>query len=72
MVYPALGGVVDRLKTEQNLGVDWFQNGLEITKHLELLAISMRMKSSEKFNKVEMTAYPNLTDQDIADLLEYT
>ena len=26
----------------------------------------------EKFNKVEMTAFPNLTDQDIADLLEYT
>lgn len=25
-----------------------------------------------KFNKVEMTAFPNLTDQDIADILEYT
>ena len=34
MVGPALGGVVDRLKKEQNLGVDWFQKWIKDNKAL--------------------------------------
>lgn len=72
MVGPALGGVVDRLKTEQNLGVDWFQKWIRDNKALRASGDKYANEVFEKFNKVEMTAYPNLTDQDIADLLEYT
>ena len=72
MVGPALGGVVDRLKTEQNLGVDWFQKWIRDNKALRASGDKYANEVFEKFNKVEMTAFPNLTDQDIADLLEYT
>ena len=72
MVGPALGGVVDRLKTEQNLGVDWFQKWIKDNKALRASGDKYANEVFEKFNKVEMTAFPNLTDQDIADLLEYT
>ena len=72
MVGPALGGVVDRLKTEQNLGVDWFQKWIRDNKALRASGDKYANEVFEKFKKVEMTAFPNLTDQDIADLLEYT
>ena len=72
MVGPALGGVVDRLKTEQNLGVDWFQKWIRDNKALRASGDKYANEVFEKFNKVEMTAFPNLTDQDVADLLEYT
>ncbi len=72
LVGPALGGVVDRLKTEQNLGVDWFQKWIRDNKALRASGDKYANEVFEKFNKVEMTAFPNLTDQDIADLLEYT
>lgn len=72
MVGPALGGVVDRLKTEQNLGVDWFQKWIRDNKALRASGDKYANEVFEKFNKVEMTQFPNLTDQDIADLLEYT
>ena len=72
MVGPALGGVVDRLKTEQNLGVDWFQKWIKDNKALRASGDKYANEVFEKFKKVEMTAFPNLTDQDIADLLEYT
>ena len=72
MVGPALGGVVDRLKTEQNLGVDWFQKWIKDNKALRASGDKYANEVFEKFKKVEMTPFPNLTDQDIADLLEYT
>ena len=72
MVGPALGGVVDRLKTEQNLGVDWFQKWIKYNKALRASGDKYANEVFEKFNKVEMTAFPDLTDQDVADILEYT
>ena len=72
LVGPALGGVVDRLKKDQNLGVDWFQKWIRDNKALRASGDKYANEVFEKFNKVEMTAFPNLTDQDIADLLEYT
>jgi cytochrome c2 len=72
MVGPALGGVVDRLKTEQNLGVDWFQKWIKDNKALRASGDKYANEVFEKFNKVEMTQFPSLSDQDIADILEYT
>ena len=72
MVGPALGGVVDRLKTEQNLGVDWFQKWIKDNKALRASGDKYANEVFEKFKKVEMTAFPSLSDQDVADILEYT
>ena len=72
MVGPALGGVVDRLKTEQNLGVDWFQKWIRDNKALRASGDKYANEVFEKFKKVEMTQFPSLSDQDVADILEYT
>lgn len=72
LVGPALGGVVERLKKEQNLGVDWFQKWIKDNKALRASGDKYANEVFLKFNKVEMQQFPNLTDQDIADILEYT
>ncbi len=72
VVGPALGGVVERLKKEQNLGVDWFQKWIKDNKALRASGDKYANEVFNKFNKVEMQVFPNLTDQDIADILEYT
>ena len=72
MVGPALGGVVDRLKTEQNLGVDWFQKWIKDNKALRASGDKYANEVFEKFKKVEMTQFSSLSDQDVADILEYT
>jgi cytochrome c2 len=72
MVGPALGGVVDRLKKDQNLGVDWFQKWIKDNKALRASGDKYANEVFEKFKKVEMTQFPSLSDQDVADILEYT
>ena len=72
LVGPALGGVVDRLKKEQNLDTDWLHKWIKDNKSLRESGDKYAIEVYEKFNKTEMLAYPNLTDQDIKDILEYT
>ena len=72
LVGPALGGVVDRLKKDQNLGVDWFQKWIKDNKALRASGDKYANEVFEKFKKVEMTQFPSLSDQDVADILEYT
>ena len=72
LVGPALGGVVDRLKKEQNLDTDWLHKWIKDNKSLRESGDKYAIEVYEKFNKTEMLAYPNLTDQDINDILEYT
>ena len=72
MVGPSLGGVVDRLKKEQNLDTDWLHKWIKDNKSLRESGDKYAIEVYEKFNKTEMLAYPNLTDQDINDILEYT
>ena len=69
---PALGGVVERLQKEQNLDTTWINKWVKDSKALRLSGDKYANEVFNKFNKVEMTAFPNLTDQDIADILEYT
>ena len=71
-VGPALGGVVDRLKKEQNLDEAWFQKWIKDNKALRASGDKYANEVYNKFNKTEMTAFPNLTDQDVKDILEYT
>lgn len=72
LVGPALGGVVDRLKKEQNLDTDWLHKWIKDNKSLRESGDKYAIEVYEKFNKTEMLPFPNLTDQDINDILEYT
>lgn len=72
VVGPALGGVVDRLKKEQNLDEAWLQKWIKDNKALRASGDKYANEVYNKFNKTEMTAFPNLTDQDVKDILEYT
>ena len=72
LVGPSLGGVVDRLKKEQNLDTDWLHKWIKDNKSLRESGDKYAIEVYEKFNKTEMLPFPNLTDQDIDDILEYT
>ena len=72
MVGPALGGVVDRLKKEQNLDTDWLHKWIKDNKALRASGDKYANEVYEKFNKTEMLAFSALSDQDINDILEYT
>ena len=72
IIGPALGGVVDRLKSEQNLDTDWLHKWIKDNKTLRDSGDKYANEVFEKFNKTEMTPFPNLTDQDVNDILEYT
>lgn len=72
LVGPAIGGIVDKLKSEQNLDTDWLHKWIKDNKALRASGDKYANEIFEKFNKVEMLAFPNLTDQEIDDILEYT
>ena len=72
VIGPALGGVVDRLKTEQNLDTDWLHKWIKDNKSLRESGDKYANEVFEKFNKTEMLAFPNLSDTDIDDILAYT
>lgn len=72
MVGPALGGVVDRLKKDQNLDTDWLHKWIKDNKALRASGDKYANEVFEKFNKTEMTVFSSLSDQDINDILAYT
>lgn len=72
LIGPALGGIVDKLKTEQNLDTDWLHKWIKDNKALRESGDKYAIEVYEQYNKVEMTPFPNLTDQEIDDILEYT
>ncbi|KIA90014.1 c-type cytochrome [Kaistella jeonii] len=72
LVGPALGGIVDKVKKEQNLDTDWLHKWIKDNKALRASGDKYANEIFEKFNKTEMLAFPNLTDKDIDDILEYT
>ncbi|WP_313030912.1 c-type cytochrome [Soonwooa sp.] len=72
MIGPALGGVVDRIKKEQGLETEWLHKWIKDNKALRASGDKYANKIYEDFNKVEMLQFPNLSDQDIDDILAYT
>src|SRR5690606_20404409 len=59
-------------KTEQSLDNEWLHKWIKDNKALRESGDKYAVEVYEKFNKVEMTPFPNLTDKDIDDILEYT
>ncbi len=72
VIGPALGGVVDRLKKEQNLDTDWLHKWIKDNKSLRASGDKYANEVFEKFNKTEMLQFPSLSEQDIDDILAYT
>ncbi len=69
---PALGGVVERLKQDQNLDTDWLHKWIKDNEALRASGDAYANQVFEEYNKVAMLPFPNLTDQDIDDILAYT
>ena len=72
MVGPALGGVVERLKTEQGLDSDWLHKWIKDNEALRKSGDKYANEVYEKFQKTPMNLFPNLSDADIDDILAYT
>lgn len=72
IVGPALGGIVDKIKTEANLGPDWLHKWIKDNKSLRASGDKYANEIFEKFNKVEMPQFPSLSDKDIDDIIAYT
>lgn len=72
MIGPALGGVVERLKTEQNLDTDWLHKWIKDNEALRASGDAYANQVFEEYNKVAMLPFPNLSDSDIDDILAYT
>lgn len=72
MVGPALGGVVERLETEQGLGSDWLHKWIKDNEALRKSGDKYANEVYEKFQKTPMNLFPNLSDTDIDDILAYT
>lgn len=72
MVGPALGGVVERLKAEQNLDRDWLHKWIKDNEALRKSGDKYANEVYEKFKQTPMTPFPNLSESDIDDILAYT
>ncbi|MGV4414737.1 c-type cytochrome [Chryseobacterium sp. T1] len=72
VIGPQLGGIVEKLKKEENLDTDWLHKWIKDNKALRASGDKYANKIFEEYNKTEMLAFPNLSDQDIDDILAYT
>ncbi|AFL97534.1 c-type cytochrome [Ornithobacterium rhinotracheale] len=72
VVGPALGGIVEKLQTEQGLGREWLHKWIRNNEELRASGDEYAIKVYEENGKVAMTPFPNLTDQQIDDILAYT
>ena len=64
---PALAGVRDRWQGREELLYEWIRNSQKMIASGDPYSIDLY----NKWNKSVMTSFPNLTDNDIKDLLEY-
>ncbi len=72
MTGPALRNIEARLADEQGLGRDWITNWIHNSPGVIKSGDAYANKIYNEFNKTAMTAFPQLSDQDISDILAYT
>ena len=72
VVGPALGGVVERLQEEQGLGREWFHKWIRNNQELRESGDEYANKVYEENNKIPMSPFPNLSDEEIDNILAYT
>ena len=72
LVGPQLGGVVERVQKEKNLGADWLHKWIKNSQELVGSGDPYAKELFTKFNSVPMPPFTSLSDQDISDILAYT
>lgn len=72
LVGPSLGGVVERLEKEHGLGKDWLHKWIVNSMDVVNSGDKYANEVFEKFNKIPMSPFPNLSEKDIDDILAYT
>ena len=72
MTGPALRNVEARLAEEQGLDREWLNKWIRNSAGLIASGDAYANKIYDEYNKTAMTAFPQLTDQDISDILAYT
>lgn len=71
LIGPDLTGIVSRLKREQDLERDWLQKWIKDNVTLRKSGDKYANEVFEKFNRSEMQQFPNLSEQDVDDILIY-
>ncbi|WP_040279407.1 c-type cytochrome [Psychroserpens damuponensis] len=72
MTGPALRNVEARLEDEQGLGRDWLDKWIRNSAGLVKSGDAYANQIYDEYNGTAMTAFPQLSDQDISDILAYT
>lgn len=72
VIGPALGGVVEKLQTEQGLGREWLQSWIRDNAALRASGDAYANETFKANGEIPMTPFPDLTDQEIDDILAYT
>jgi len=72
MTGPALRKVESRLANEQGLDRTWITNWIHNSSGVIKSGDAYANKIFTEFNQTQMTAFPQLSDQDISDILAYT
>ncbi|SHI97921.1 Cytochrome c, mono-and diheme variants [Cruoricaptor ignavus] len=72
LVGPALEKVEERLQSEAGVDRDWLHKWIKDNKALRESGDKYANEVYEKYNKSEMQLFPNLSEQDIDDILAYT
>lgn len=72
MTGPALANVEQRLYEEEGLDREWLNAWIRNSAALIEAGDSYAVKIWNEYNQTAMTAYPQLTDQDITNILAYT
>ncbi|WP_417871337.1 c-type cytochrome [Winogradskyella sp.] len=72
MTGPALRNVEARLADEQGLDREWLNKWIRNSSSLIKAGDAYAVKIFNEYNQTAMTAFPQLSDQDITDILAYT
>ncbi|MEM6720256.1 MAG: cytochrome c3 family protein [Bacteroidota bacterium] len=69
---PALRGVEARLSEEEGLDREWLYKWIKNSSAMIKSGDTYAVKTYEKYGKRQMTAFPNLSNEDIDNILAYT
>lgn len=72
LIGPEIRGVVDRVKEGGGVGREWLHAWIKDNKALRESGDAYALKVFEDYGKQEMLAFPNLTEQDIDDILVFS
>lgn len=72
MTGPALRNVQQRLENDHGLDVDWIRGWIRNSAGVVKSGDAYANQIYTEYNGTAMTAFPQLTDQDISDILAYT